>query len=237
MNKTLIVIFCYNVEENISFILKKIQKIKLNKNRDLLFIDDCSKDKTNKILRSYKIRNSKIIKNKRNHGFGLNYKSSIRYAIKKKYEKLIFLHGDNQYPASKIPLIEKKLDTSILCYGSRRLNFYSMKKNMPITRLFANLLLTFFINIMLNNNSTEYFSGFRGMRVEKLKKINLNIFDNRWIIEQQIHFEFINKKYPISEISIPTIYKSNQISKLPPFNYVFSVITNTFRFSFLRIFF
>ena len=110
-----------------------------------------------------------------------------------------------------------------------------MKKNMPKLRLITNIFLTSFINIMLNNNATEYFSGFRGLRVEKLKNLDLNKFSNKWIIEQQIHFYFINKKYRISEISIPTVYTLSQISKLPPFNYVFSVITNTFRFSFLKI--
>ena len=237
MNKTLVVIFCYNVEENIKFILKSIKKNKLNKSRDILFIDDCSSDKTNQILKSHKIKNSKIIKNKKNQGFGLNYKFSIRYVIQKKYEKLIFLHGDNQYPAHRVPAIDKKLNISSLCYGSRRLNFYNMKKNMPLSRLLANLLLTFFINIMLRNNATEYFSGFRGLKVEKLKKIDLKNFANKWIIEQQIHFDFIYKKYKISEISIPTVYKKNQISKLPPFNYVFSVLISTIRFSFLRNFF
>ena len=111
-----------------------------------------------------------------------------------------------------------------------------MKKNMPFLRLIANLFLTFFINIMFNNNATEYFSGFRGLRVEKLKNLDLNKFANQWIIEQQIHFHFINKNYKISEIPIPTVYTFNQISKLPPFNYVFSVVINTFRFSFLKIF-
>ena len=128
INKVLIVIFCYNVEENIGFILKKIKKNKLNNKRDILFIDDGSKDKTNKILKSYKIKNSKIIKNKKNQGFGLNYKFSIKYAIKKNYKKLIFLHGDNQYPANKIPNVDKKLDISSLCDGSRKLNIKSMKK-------------------------------------------------------------------------------------------------------------
>ncbi len=237
MNKTLIVIFCYNVQENIHFVLKKILKNKINKNRDILFIDDCSNDKTNEILKYYKIKNSKIFRNKKNQGFGLNYKYSIRYVLKKKYEKLIFLHGDNQYPVHKVPNIEKKLDFCSLCFGSRRLNFHNMKKNMPKLRLFANICLTYFINIMLKNQATEYFSGFRGLRVDKLKKINLKKFSNKWIIEQQIHFEFINKNYLISEISIPTVYKNNQISKLPPFNYVFSVLTSTFRFSFLRNFF
>ena len=112
-----------------------------------------------------------------------------------------------------------------------------MKKNMPKMRLIANIMLTSFINFMLRNNATEYFSGFRGIRVEKLKGIKLNDFSNNWIIEQQIHFYFINKKYKVTEIPIPTVYKDNQISKLPPFNYVFSVIINTFRFSFLKNFF
>ena len=237
MSRVLIVIFCYNVEENIRFILKKIKKNKLNNKRDILFIDDNSTDKTNKILKSYKIKNSKIIKNRHNQGFGLNYKFSIKYAIKKKYKKLIFLHGDNQYPANKIPDVDKKLDISSLCYGSRKLNFKSMKRNMPKIRFIANIILTFFINFMLRNNATEYFSGFRGIRVDKLKEIKLNDFANKWIIEQQIHFYFIIKKYKVTEIPIPTVYKENQISKLPPFNYVFSVLISTFRFSFLKNFF
>ena len=191
MKKVLVVIFCYNVEENIGFILKKIKKNKLNNKRDILFIDDNSKDKTNEILKSIKIKNSKIIRNKYNQGFGLNYKYSIKYAIKKNYKKLIFLHGDNQYPTDKIPKVDKKLDISSLCYGSRKLNVVSMKKNMPKMRLIANMMLTFFINFMLRNNATEYFSGFRGIRVEKLKGIKLNNFANKWIIEQQIHFYFI----------------------------------------------
>ena len=83
MSKTLVVIFCYNVQENIHFVLKKILKNKINKNRDILFIDDCSTDKTNEILRSYKIKNSKIFRNNKNQGFGLNYKYSIRYVLKK----------------------------------------------------------------------------------------------------------------------------------------------------------
>ena len=87
MSKTLVVIFCYNVQENIHFVLKKILKNKINKNRDILFIDDCSTDKTNEILRSYKIKNSKIFRNNKNQGFGLNYK--YRAATKNEFDKMI----------------------------------------------------------------------------------------------------------------------------------------------------
>lgn len=232
MNKTLVVVFCYNVEKNINNILKKIKKYTLNNKRDFLFIDDCSTDNTNKILKSKKIKNAKIIKNKNNKGFGPNYKFSIKYSVNKKYKKLIFLHGDNQYPSEKVPLIDKKLEYSDLCYGSRRLNIKSMKANMPILRFVANIMLTNFINLLLNSNFTEYFSGFRGLRVKSLKELNLINFANSWIIEQQIHFNFINNKKKITEIPIPTVYKKTQKSKIPPFSYVFSVIINTIKFAF-----
>ena len=231
MKKTIVIIFCYNVEDHIPAILKEIKLLKLNKNKDFLFIDDNSTDKTNLIINDYNLQNSKIIFNKKNKGFGLNYKFSILYAIKKKYKKLIFLHGDNQYPVKKIQLIDNELNNVSLSYGSRRLNISSMKKNMPTLRLIANIILTSFINFMLKNKSTEYFSGFRGLRVDELKKLNLNKFSNTWIIEQQIHFDFIKKKKLISEIAIPTVYKKSQISKIPPFKYVFSVILNTIKYS------
>jgi len=231
MKKTIVIIFCYNVEGHIPAILKEIKLLKLNKNKDFLFIDDNSTDKTNLIINDCNLQNSKIIFNKKNKGFGLNYKFSILYAIKKKYKKLIFLHGDNQYPVKKIQLIDNELNNASLSYGSRRLNISSMKKNMPTLRLIANIILTSFINFMLKNKSTEYFSGFRGLRVDELKKLNLNKFSNTWIIEQQIHFDFIKRKKLISEIAIPTVYKKSQISKIPPFKYVFSVILNTIKYS------
>ena len=94
-----------------------------------------------------------------------------------------------------------------------------MKKNMPKMRLIANIILTFFINLMLRNNATEYFSGFRGIRVQKLKEIKLNNFSNKWIIEQQIHFYFIIKKYKVTEIHQLFVKKIKFQNH--PFNYVF----------------
>ena len=236
MNETLIVIFCFNVEKNIKDLYKNIKKLKLNYNRDILFIDDCSTDKTNEIIKLFNIKNFKLLKNKVNRGYGLNYKFSIKYSIRMKYKNLIFLHGDNQYPASKISLIEKKLKSSDLCYGSRKLNLRSMYKKMPKLRFFANIFLTLFINLLFQKNYSEYFSGLRGFKVDKFKEINLSSFSNNWVIEQQIHFEFINKKFKISEFGIPTSYKKTQISQIPPVRYVFSVILNALKYSFRKIF-
>ena len=39
MKKSLLIIFCYNVEDHIPAILKEIKLLKLNKNKDFLFIE------------------------------------------------------------------------------------------------------------------------------------------------------------------------------------------------------
>ena len=229
--KTIVVVFCYNVQENILNVIKKIKKLNLNYKFDFLFLDDKSTDKSLIIIKNNLFKNGKVFKNKTNQGFGLNYKFSISFAKKNSYKNIIFLHGDDQYPAEKINLIEKKLLNSSLCYGSRKLNKSSMFKNMPLNRYIANIILTFFINLVFNNNATEYFSGFRGINLKYLKNINLKKFSNDWVIEQQLHFLFIKRKYKISEISIKTRYEKNQISMIPPFSYVFSVIKSIILFS------
>jgi len=232
--KTIVVVFCYNVEKHIHSLLNKIKKNQFSQ-FNFLFIEDNSKDRTEDILKIYKnVKNFEIKFNKKNCGFGLNYKYAIQYAIKYKYEKLIFLHGDNQYPASKIININNDLDYADLCYGSRKLLFNSMKQNMPFLRFISNILLTKFINLFLRNNTSEYFSGLRGMKVEKLKKINLKKLANNWIIEQEIHFIFIKNNYKFREIPITTTYDKDHKSLIPPIKYVSLVILFTLYYSFLK---
>ena len=233
-NKTLIAIFCYNVEKNITSVIKQITKYNLNHNCNILFIEDCSKDNTLVLLKKNKIINAKIISNKINQGFGKNYKFAINFAEKNHYQKIIFLHGDNQYPCNKVDIIKKQLNYFSLSYGSRRINIKNMFNNMPLPRFIANVTLTYVINIFLRNNATEYFSGFRGIKINSLKKINYQKLSDSWIIEQQVHFEFIKKGFKISEIPINTIYEKSHKSMIPPFNYVFDVINNMIKYSLFK---
>ena len=234
MNKSLVVIFCFNVDQNIQKLLNKLKKFKLHNKFEYLIIDDCSTDGTSNILKKIKYKKFKIIKNKKNLGFGKNYKFSINFAKKKNYENLIFLHGDNQYPCEKLSHIVKKLKSNDLCFGSRYLNKRSMKKEMPIERYLANRFLTTLINIIYYYNSSEYFSGLRGIKVKKLKKLKLDIFSNSWVIEQQIHFYFMKKNFKIAEFPIKTSYEKSQKSVIPPVRYVFSVILSILIFKFYQ---
>jgi glycosyltransferase involved in cell wall biosynthesis len=234
--KTIIIIFCFNVE---NFIKKTIYDLKKKKlfNCDYLYIDDGSTDTTlkkiNKYLKLYNFKNYFIKINKINCGYGKNYKTSFNFAISKGYKKLIFYHGDNQYPSSKIYMLNKLLEKNDLVFGSRKKNYMSIKKNMPILRYIGNIFLTKFINILYKSKTSEYFSGFRGFKTSALKKIQYQKLSDSWIIEQQVHFIFLKKKFRIKEIAIPTVY-DGQSSYLPVIRYCSSVIYNAIKFYFLK---
>ena len=120
-------------------------------------------------------------------------------------------------------MLINKLDNSDLCYGSRFLNIKSVNENMPKMRYFGNRILTYYLNFLFKQKVTEYFSGFRGFKVESLKIIKLKNFSNFYDIEQQIHLYFIKKKKRIREISIPTVYWTKN-STLPPLKYCVKII-------------
>ena len=85
---------------------------------------------------------------------------------------------------------------------------------MPLNRYIANIILTFFINLVLTTMPQEYFSGFRGINLKYLKNINLKNFQMT-VIEQQLHFVFIKEIIRFLKYNKNKIRK-NQISMIPP---------------------
>lgn len=235
-NSVLICIFSYNVDKYVERVFYKLKKFK-HLNKTILFINDCSTDNTRNVLKEIKKNNKKldikIINNKKNFGYGGNYKIAIKFSLKNKFDKLIFLHGDDQYPANKIDKLVNYLEKSDLAFGSRMTNIKSSRKNMPLIKIIVNSVLTKFINVLFRVNYSEYFSGFRGFNTDKLKNINLKNLSESYPIEQEIHYIFIKKKYKISEFPIPTVYE-DQISRIPPIRYVITVISNAIYYSLFK---
>lgn len=231
ISKNIVILFCFNVEKNITSVCEKLISHNVHNHSDILFIDDCSEDNTYQLIKNFsdKFQNLKIIRNNANAGYGKNYKTSINYVLENQYQKLVFLHGDGQYPAEKVNTMFKELDENDFCYGSRFLNKASAYKNMPKLRIFANRILTLMINFLMSSNATEYFSGFRGFKTKLFKDLDLNHFKDSWIIEQEMHLLFISNKIKIKEFPIDTIYE-DRISRVPPVKYVLDVIKCMFKY-------
>ena len=237
MNKKILIsVFCYDVGEFIFDVLEKIYSSS-HQDTSIITINDFSKDNTiseiYRFIEKHKSKNIEIISNEKNMGYGYNYKSSFNYAIKHNYEKIIFIHGDGQYPPSQINKMSELLTLNTLVFGSRFLNFLSVKENMPLKRFTANRVLTIFINLLFRRKFTEYFSGFRGYNIAEIKKIKLDDLSDKWIFEQQLQFRVIKKNMNIEEFPIQTVY-DNQVSNLPPIRYCLEVIINSIVFAFFK---
>jgi len=97
-----IIIPCYNAEKTISRCLESILGQKLN-NIEIIAINDCSTDKSFKILKKFKDK-IKIINNKKNLGVGLSRNKGIK---KSNGDYLIFLDSDD--------MLVKNTLTKIIC--------------------------------------------------------------------------------------------------------------------------
>lgn len=227
-NDVLLSIFTLNVSEFIESLFLDLKKYDLIQ-YSIICINNNSSDGTVDVINNLKvkmnIKNLKVISHNKNMGYGYNKKVSFDYAIKNNFEKIIFIHGDNQYPASGIDEMMRLLDSNSLVYGSRFLDLDSVKENMPKLKYFANPFFTKIINLVSGNQYSEYFSGFRGYRVKELSRIKYDNLSNDFVLDQQMMFEMINKGLSIAEFKIPTVY-GNQVSKVPPIMYTLSLFKN-----------
>ena len=233
--KILIFIPAYNVEKEITKVLNKIPKIVFNKyNTKILVIEDNSSDKTLSIIKKViKKKGDKIkiylIVNKKNKGYGGVQKIAFNYAIKKNFKYVVMLHGDNQYPANKILLLIKPLLTNKFdaVFGSRMINsINALKGGMPLYKYLGNIALTFFQNLVLSSNLSEFHSGYRSYKVSSLKKTKFKSNTNDFHFDTEIIIQFLKNNFKIKEIAMSTYY-GDEISHLKSIPYGLNIVRST----------
>jgi glycosyltransferase involved in cell wall biosynthesis len=175
-----IIIPVFNEELTIKDILIKINKIN-NLNKEIIIIDDCSKDLTREII-SKECNNlySKIIYLDKNYGKG--------YALRKGFEiatgEIIIIqdadleYNPNDYYKLLDPIIN---DNSKVVYGSRVMpGGIRVRPNSIDTylRVLANNLLTFLSNLFNNQKLTDAHTCYKVFKRNLLEKIVLK--ENRF---------------------------------------------------------
>lgn len=195
---------------------------------EIYVLDDASNDNTYYAAVGYKtlkkLRKLKVYRNPKNLGLGGNQKHAFNYAIKKGFDILALLHGDNQYdprylPSLLKPLIENKAD---FVFGSRMVG-NPLKGGMPLYKFLGNKSLTFIENKLLGMNLSEYHSGYRLFNCNALKKIPYNRNSNDFHFDTEIIIQFKEAGIRISEMPIPTFY-GDEISHVKILKYGFNVI-------------
>ena len=210
----LIFIIAYKASHRLLDVFKKIP-LSENKNFNLavLISDDNSNDDTFDYAIKIKSKKKKVIinSNKVNLGYGAHIKKCLLFALKKKFDYAIMIHGDGQYNPIYIKNIlrEFKKNSNLgAVTGSRILKGINKvtEGGMPFYKLIGNILLTKIHNLFLNTSFSDAHSGLWGYNLKYLKSKKFMRLTNSFNFDQHMRFYYIANKLTISEIPINTKY-------------------------------
>lgn len=196
--KLSVIIPCYNEEKTIAEILEKV--IANNyENKEIIVIDDCSKDRSKSIIENYK--NNKLFKlifNKKNKGKGFCIREGIKIATG---DICIFQDADLEYdPSEHLRVIQPILDQRAdVVFGSRFRGF-GISRSVYFWHRLGNFFITNLCNIFTNLNLTDIETCFKAIKLEKLKKINLK--ENGFGIEPELTIKLAKVKCKFYEVGI-----------------------------------
>ncbi len=222
----LIIIPAYNEAKMIGKVIDSIpNKIRNIAKRDILVIDDGSRDHTVLIAHSKKV---KVIRHIINRGLGAVLATGFEYARRFSYTFIITFDADGQHNPHDIfpvlkPLIDQKADVVI---GSRLL----YPKTMPLARRLINFISNFITLLLFNVWTTDSQSGLRGFNLKALQKINIRT--QRMEVSSEIFKEISRTKLKLAEVPIHSIYtkyslhKGQRISNAP--NVVWKLLLSRF---------
>lgn len=179
MDKRLsIIIPLFNEERTLNSILKKILDVKLldGIGKEIIIIDDCSTDNSNRIANEFVLMNSgqdfiRIFRNNCNEGKGFSIQRGIKEATG---DFLIIQDADLEYDPFEYNILLNPIihDEADVVYGSRFIG------GKPHRILFfwhsiGNKILTFISNMFTNLNLTDMETCYKMFRIEIIKSIEL----------------------------------------------------------------
>jgi glycosyltransferase involved in cell wall biosynthesis len=186
--KLSIIIPAYNEEKTIQTILEKVSKVDLiaGVSKEIIVVNDCSKDDTEKKVFEYKNTNPSIelsyYKHEINQGKGAALHTGIKQA---KGDLLIIQDADLEYDPNEFNLLLKPILDGFadVVYGSRFMG------GKPHRILFfwhsiGNKVLTSFSNALTNLNLTDMETCYKMWKSEIIKSIHLK--ENRFGFEPEV---------------------------------------------------
>jgi glycosyltransferase involved in cell wall biosynthesis len=215
--KLSVIIPAYNEKGTILSILKKVENADIGKNtKEIIIVDDFSKDGTRNILKKLKKikRNAKNIKYKilfheKNYGKGHAIKTGLKSATG---DIILIQDADLEYdPKDYKNLIEPIISGKAkVVYGSRRLN----KKNKQYSKLsfmLGGIVITWVTNILFLIHITDEPTCYKVFKADVIKKIKINGEKFEW--EPEITAKIAKQRIRIYEVPIKYYPRSPEEGK------------------------
>lgn len=197
--KLSVVIPCYNEIDTINKIVQTVLDVPLPLERELVIVDDCSRDGTREYLDTLRDReNIVIVFHEVNQGKG----AALRTGFKHSSGDLIIIqdadleYDPNEYPKLLKPILEEKAD---VVYGSRFVGGDSHRV-LYFWHSLGNRFLTFLSNMFTNLNLTDMEVCYKVFKRSLLEKITLE--EDRFGFEPEFTAKIAQLDCVIYEVGI-----------------------------------
>lgn len=173
---------------------------------EVVLVDDNSTDNTIEVAQRIGIEH--IIGHENNKGYGGNQKTCYKKALELNADIIVMLHPDYQYTPLLITSMASIIANDVypVVFGSRILGKGALKGGMPLYKYFANRVLTFIQNILMNQKLSEYHTGYRAYKREIFEKINIDKNSDDFVFDNELAAQIFYHGYEIAEITCPTKY-------------------------------
>ncbi len=163
-DRVCILIPAYNAQDTLSDVLREVLSLHI----DTVVVNDGSSDQTRRVARE---SGARVLEHPFNLGKGAALRTGFRYILDKGYGTVITLDADGQHDPSEIPLLLEAFERvkPDILIGSRAKEF----DRMPFLRRFWNRLGVRAVARLCHADITDSQSGFRVIRTEVLKGIEL----------------------------------------------------------------
>ncbi|MFA6423425.1 MAG: glycosyltransferase family 2 protein [Patescibacteria group bacterium] len=201
--KIIVVMPAYNAAKTLE---KTIFDMPKNLIDEIILVDDCSQDGTNKIAQKLGLT---VKKHPENRGYGANQKTCYDLALSNGADIIIMLHPDYQYDPKLINYFAEFIADGYfdVILGSRiRTRKEALENGMPKYKYYSNRFLTFLENLLTGQNLSEWHTGMRAYRKEVLKSIKYQELSEDFVFDSQMLMYIVGKGYKIGEIPVPVRY-------------------------------
>lgn len=194
MMKLSVIIPVFNERQTIGQILDEVKKVELEK--EIIVVDDCSTDGTRKILKELSGSTAKVLYHSENRGKGGAVKTAQSQVSG---DVVIIQDADLEYRPEDYPKLIKPIEDGFadVVYGSR---FLGPHRVFMFWHYSGNKLLTWLTNILYNTMLTDMETGYKVFRAEVFKK--LKIKSNRFDFEPEITAKIFKQKLRVVEVPI-----------------------------------
>jgi glycosyltransferase involved in cell wall biosynthesis len=193
LDKICILIPAYNAQDTLGSVLKKIGPLK----SDIIVVDDGSSDETKRLALENGVE---LLEHPLNLGKGAALRTGFQYILARDYRVVITLDADGQHDPSEIPFLLKIFQSvkPDILIASRAMEF----DKMTFLRRFWNRLGVKAVSRLCHSDITDSQSGFRLIRTEVLRSVDLST--SRFETELELLIKACKKGFSVLSVPINT---------------------------------